>query len=335
MDHISQEYNMTCISLTCKMQGFVHNELANSTQISMIRLRKHRVSCEITFRLYSWQKNEYVELNQRSQKQKTASVEATLLGQFNLHLDIFLMPNVYNQDYQSYPPLPTARLFSGQSCFSFYFVAGATFDHEMGYHECSGVVCTMAPRSQTKRNDRYNPSGNRISRVYRWHEWWNGRKQRRSLPAANSNGRGTPLVYSAFSLAYSAYHGKNHEESVVTGRTAKNHSTLKKFASGKLPKKSKTPTWRLCVNFASVIFYLPFLPVNLTHKRHVGVFDFLGSLPLANFLGWSGSHYSFYRLNQEKGCTKVEEATGVAPPLDFAAGKVCRWSPPYRPLRQR
>ncbi|KAL4583865.1 hypothetical protein LXL04_008450 [Taraxacum kok-saghyz] len=46
-------------------------------------------------------------------------------------------------------------------------------------------------------------------------------------------------------------------------------------------------------------------------------------------------HYSFYRLNQEKGCTKVEEATGVAPPLDFAAGKVCRWSPPYRPLRQR
>ncbi|KAL4591274.1 hypothetical protein LXL04_004232 [Taraxacum kok-saghyz] len=46
-------------------------------------------------------------------------------------------------------------------------------------------------------------------------------------------------------------------------------------------------------------------------------------------------HYSFYRLNQEKGYTKVEEATGVAPPLDFAAGKVCRWSPPYRPLRQR
>ncbi|KAL4566809.1 hypothetical protein LXL04_030934 [Taraxacum kok-saghyz] len=51
--------------------------------------------------------------------------------------------------------------------------------------------------------------------------------------------------------------------------------------------------------------------------------------------GRSGSHYSFYRLNQEKGCAKVEEATGVAPPLDFAAGKVCRWSPPYRPLRQR
>ncbi|KAL4588613.1 hypothetical protein LXL04_001505 [Taraxacum kok-saghyz] len=32
------------------------------------------------------------------------------------------------------------------------------------------------------------------------------------------------------------------------------------------------------------------------------------------------SHYSFYRLNQEKGCAKVEEATDVAPPLDFAAG---------------
>ncbi|KAL4576655.1 hypothetical protein LXL04_012753 [Taraxacum kok-saghyz] len=34
----------------------------------------------------------------------------------------------------------------------------------------------------------------------------------------------------------------------------------KKFASGKLPKKSETPTWRLCVKFASIIFYLPFLP---------------------------------------------------------------------------
>ncbi|KAL4589542.1 hypothetical protein LXL04_002450 [Taraxacum kok-saghyz] len=33
--------------------------------------------------------------------------------------------------------------------------------------------------------------------------------------------------------------------------------------------------------------------------------------------------------------SSTEEATGVAPPLDFAAGKVCRWSPPYRPLRQR
>ncbi|KAL4569698.1 hypothetical protein LXL04_025340 [Taraxacum kok-saghyz] len=45
------------------------------------------------------------------------------------------------------------------------------------------------------------------------------------------------------------------------------HSTLKKFASGKLPKKSKTPTWRLCVKFASVIFYLPFLPWDKTLER--------------------------------------------------------------------
>ncbi|KAL4582299.1 hypothetical protein LXL04_006846 [Taraxacum kok-saghyz] len=55
-------------------------------------------------------------------------------------------------------------------------------------------------------------------------------------------------------------------------------------------------------------------------RRHVGCFHFLGSLPLANFYG---------------GVPKVEEATGVARPLDFAAGKVCRWSPPYHDVRQR
>ncbi|KAL4563411.1 hypothetical protein LXL04_027452 [Taraxacum kok-saghyz] len=45
------------------------------------------------------------------------------------------------------------------------------------------------------------------------------------------------------------------------------------------------------------------------------------------------SHYSFYRLNQEKGCTKVEEATGVAPPLDFAAGKARVFSNPNLIMR--
>ncbi|KAL4571406.1 hypothetical protein LXL04_018165 [Taraxacum kok-saghyz] len=47
------------------------------------------------------------------------------------------------------------------------------------------------------------------------------------------------------------------------------------------------------------------------------------------------SHYSFYRLNQEKSCAKVEEDTGVFRPLDFAAGKECRWLHPHHGVRQR
>ncbi|KAL4592039.1 hypothetical protein LXL04_005018 [Taraxacum kok-saghyz] len=130
-------------------------------------------------------------------------------------------------------------------------------------------------------------------------------------------------------------------------RGAKNRSNISPVAKKKFRKNDFFFFQKLCIcaNFFCVHMCTRILMIKnvlegsevgflkgitrqtVPRRRHVGCFHFLGSLPLANFYGGVPKN----RKNQPK----VEEATGVARPLDFAAGKVCRWSPPYRDLRQR